>query len=375
LKTTENSLRGARHRRCRAAVGAFLATALAGCAVGGSSGDAAARPDTRTGVDGGPVALGAVLVQRYSCPTCHTSSNPADGVLSGQTVPQPGTRAYPRNLTPDPATGLGDWTDEQIVRAMREGVSAQGAPLCVMPLFSQLTDTEALAIVAYLRTLAPVVRTIPDSVCSSADAGTDASDVARPDVVATDTGALTDAADAARPDVVTPPPDASGGCAPVLTVNEVQVAGAAGAGDECVEVYNAAGCTASLTGYTLEYASAAGTTVSTRWTGAAGDTIAAHGYFVVAGAPFTGTAQGRFAGPSGILAATGGGIGIYDPGGTRLDGVGYGAGTSNPLVEAMPAMAPPTSQSIARSPDGADSDNNSADYHLLATPTPGAANP
>ena len=65
------------------------------------------------------------------------------------------------NLTPDPETGIGQWTDGEVVRAMREGVSRDGRPLFPLmnyPGYRDLTDDDALAIVAYLRTQKPVRR-------------------------------------------------------------------------------------------------------------------------------------------------------------------------------------------------------------------------
>jgi hypothetical protein len=65
-----------------------------------------------------------------------------------------------RNLTPDKETGLASWTDGEIVRAMREGVSRDGRPLFPMMPYrtfaEALSDEDALDIVAYLRTLKPV---------------------------------------------------------------------------------------------------------------------------------------------------------------------------------------------------------------------------
>ncbi len=66
-----------------------------------------------------------------------------------------------RNITPDPATGLGNWTDGEIIRAFREGIGKDGEPLFpIMPYFilRNISDDDAKAIVAYLRTL-PAVRT------------------------------------------------------------------------------------------------------------------------------------------------------------------------------------------------------------------------
>jgi Cytochrome c len=125
-------------------------------------------------LDGGDlVTVGKRFVDQRGCPMCHQSSSAADGVLSGQTTPRPGTLAYGANLTPDHETGIGDWADIAIVRAMRYGFDDEGEPLCPpMPRCdgtdatqSLLTDLEASAIVAYLRSLPPVSRAIPESRC------------------------------------------------------------------------------------------------------------------------------------------------------------------------------------------------------------------
>src|SRR5262249_28870814 len=69
-------------------------------------------------------------------------------------------RIRPRNITPDKETGLGNWTDGEILRAMREGVSKDGHPLFPqMPYGTYgkyLGDEDALAIIAYLKTLKPI---------------------------------------------------------------------------------------------------------------------------------------------------------------------------------------------------------------------------
>jgi hypothetical protein len=109
-------------------------------------------------------ALGARFAVRRDCPTCHAPS--AAAPLSGQLSPRPGTESYGANLTPDHATGIGDWADLQIVRAMRFGVDEVGDPLCPpMPQFADMTDLEARAIVAYLRALPAVAAEVPPSRC------------------------------------------------------------------------------------------------------------------------------------------------------------------------------------------------------------------
>jgi hypothetical protein len=190
----------------------------------------------------------------------------------------------------------------------------------------------------------------------------------RPDVPMMDSGVV--------PGCSTPyvPGGTALGTCMALRVNELQTAGAAGASDEFVEIYNAGSCTVPLTGWTVRYATATGTTSSVRWTGDGGQ-LAPGGIAVIGGASLPCTnVIATFAGPSGVLAATGGGVGLFDPSGTRVDSVGYGAGSSNPLVEGTAAAAPATSQSIGRGPTGADTNNNATDFVVYPTPTPGLPN-
>jgi hypothetical protein len=63
-----------------------------------------------------------------------------------------------RNITPDRETGIGEWSDGEIIRAVREGVGRDGRGLFpIMPYFiyRDLADADVQAVVAYLRTLPP----------------------------------------------------------------------------------------------------------------------------------------------------------------------------------------------------------------------------
>jgi len=71
---------------------------------------------------------------------------------------------FSKNLTPDLETGLGNWTDEEIKTAFQTGVSKDGLhlfPLMPFHYLNSMADSDASAIVAYLRTLAPVVNQVP----------------------------------------------------------------------------------------------------------------------------------------------------------------------------------------------------------------------
>ena len=131
--------------------------------------------------DAARVARGRYLVEITGCAACHT-----DGALVGEpnaarqlagshlgvayTDPfrdsYPGV-AYPPNLTPDPKTGLGNWTDAQIAAAIRKGNSS-GVPghLVVMswPLYQHMTDEDVDAIVAYLRSIPAIEHAVPKRV-------------------------------------------------------------------------------------------------------------------------------------------------------------------------------------------------------------------
>ena len=70
-----------------------------------------------------------------------------------------------RNITPDPESGVGDWTDGEIIRAVREGVDHRGLGLFpIMPYFiyRSISDHDAEAIVAYMRRLEPIKAQRPD---------------------------------------------------------------------------------------------------------------------------------------------------------------------------------------------------------------------
>jgi hypothetical protein len=94
---------------------------------------------------------------------CMTRETMAAGVNAGQET-FPGKLCI-RNITPDIETGLGAWTDGEIIRAVREGVDHQGAGLFpIMPYFiyRNVADDDVEAVVAYLRSMEPVVSVRPE---------------------------------------------------------------------------------------------------------------------------------------------------------------------------------------------------------------------
>lgn len=117
------------------------------------------------------IARGKYLVTLGGCSDCHTPGTflghpDMTKYLGGSDVgfAIPGLGVFPgRNLTPDKATGLGNWTTDQIVKAFTTGVRPDGRTLApVMPYaaLSKLTHADALAIAAYLKSLKPVTNAV-----------------------------------------------------------------------------------------------------------------------------------------------------------------------------------------------------------------------
>ena len=118
------------------------------------------------------VKRGLYLVDIAGCNDCHTPgsflgkrdvSRRLGGSDVGFSLPGMGVFVGP-NLTPDKETGLGSWTNEQIVTAIRTGKRPDGRMLApIMPYndFANLTKEDALAIVAYLKSLPPISNKVP----------------------------------------------------------------------------------------------------------------------------------------------------------------------------------------------------------------------
>jgi mono/diheme cytochrome c family protein len=117
----------------------------------------AAAPDTEA------VARGQYIVRDVAvCGHCHAADpkKDPDGPLSGGMEFRNWRLGIARasNLTPD-ATGLGSWSDAEIVRALRNGVSRDGrliAPVMPYEWFHEMSDRDAAAVARYLRSLEPV---------------------------------------------------------------------------------------------------------------------------------------------------------------------------------------------------------------------------
>ena len=149
-----------------------------------------------------PVELGAYLVKTSGCHDCHTPFTlgpngpepdmtraltghpealkmpPAPALPVGPwiaTVSATNTAwagpwgvSFTANLTPDKETGLGDWTEEQFIAAIRTG-KHQGKGRQILPpmpyaVYANLVDEELKALWAYLQSLAPVKNRVPQPI-------------------------------------------------------------------------------------------------------------------------------------------------------------------------------------------------------------------
>ena len=100
---------------------------------------------------------------------CHTE---AKGVHNAGARPFriPLGTVYSTNLTSDNETGLGSWTDQQIIDAIIKGLRKDGSrqlPLMPYTLYSGMAQEDLKALVAYLRTLKPVKKVTPELTTST----------------------------------------------------------------------------------------------------------------------------------------------------------------------------------------------------------------
>jgi mono/diheme cytochrome c family protein len=118
----------------------------------------------------GTLERGEYLSRMFLCRDCHSPRDSTGAYAQGHLfegggyqvrLPDGHVLSAP-NLTPDRETGLGAWSDAEIVRAIRTGVERSGRPLNpVMPYavaFHTMTNQDAIDLVRFLRSLRPVTR-------------------------------------------------------------------------------------------------------------------------------------------------------------------------------------------------------------------------
>jgi mono/diheme cytochrome c family protein len=119
-----------------------------------------------------PLERGKYLEEAVvACGNCHTPKGPpalvAGKLLAGGfVIAEAMFTARVPNITPDKETGIGNWTDRQIIDGIRHGVRPDGSvigPPMPIELYARMADEDARAIVAYLRQVKPVQNRVAKS--------------------------------------------------------------------------------------------------------------------------------------------------------------------------------------------------------------------
>ena len=134
------------------------------------------RPLTSRKFEVTPARLerGKYLANGIGCLYCHSPhdwSKPDDPILPGMTgagqelpyTDEPG-KVFAPNLTSDKETGTGNWSDDMLARAIREGIGYDGRALFgIMPFshYRNMPDEDLASLIVYLRTLLPVKNALP----------------------------------------------------------------------------------------------------------------------------------------------------------------------------------------------------------------------
>jgi mono/diheme cytochrome c family protein len=109
------------------------------------------------------IAGGQILAGAGFCVVCHTKPG-GEPFAGGYGLETPFGTIYSTNITPDPATGIGGWSEAAFARAMHEGVARDGSHLFpVFPYdhFTKLSDDDVKALYAYFITRSPVSASTP----------------------------------------------------------------------------------------------------------------------------------------------------------------------------------------------------------------------
>lgn len=126
-----------------------------------------ASPHAETLLERGQYLMNGIV----ACGNCHTPQGP-NGPVPGQELAggsvfdEPVFKAYAPNITPDEETGIGSWSDDEILHSIREGKRPDGSiigPPMPIGLYRGLSDRDGRSIVAYLRSIPAVRNEVPKS--------------------------------------------------------------------------------------------------------------------------------------------------------------------------------------------------------------------
>jgi mono/diheme cytochrome c family protein len=121
----------------------------------------------------GSIERGKYLMESVvACGNCHFARGPQGqplfekGLSGGMVFDEAPFRAVAPNITPDPETGIGKWTDAQLAKAIREGVRPDktviGPPMPI-EFYRHMSDADVASIIAYLRAQPPVRNAVEKS--------------------------------------------------------------------------------------------------------------------------------------------------------------------------------------------------------------------
>ncbi len=140
------------------AIAAVIAAAAAAFAVVWRPAIGAIEPPAPKSFEPGLVKRGRELAAIGNCNDCHTVRG-GTAYAGGLPVPTPFGTIYSSNITPDPETGIGRWSEAAFQRAMRSGVDRDGNhlyPTFPYDHFTNVTDDDDRALYAFLMTRPPV---------------------------------------------------------------------------------------------------------------------------------------------------------------------------------------------------------------------------
>jgi len=153
------------YRRVNTATRVVRLTAIAALLIAGGTMPSSAETSLQRGT--------YLMKSIVACGNCHTPKGPKgeipDMELAGfpNLEVTPAFTAHAPNITQDEETGIGRWSDAQIIASIREGRCPDGSiigPPMPIGLYRGLSDRDVKAIVAYLRTVKPVRKRVPKSV-------------------------------------------------------------------------------------------------------------------------------------------------------------------------------------------------------------------
>jgi mono/diheme cytochrome c family protein len=125
----------------------------------------ASSATAETAVERGNYLVNTVL----TCGNCHTPKGPKGDIMEkafsgGLSWDEPPFKVTAPNITPDKATGIGNWSDADIKKLLRTGVRPDGVHIAmVMPtgFYHIMTERDLDSVVAYLHTLKPISNKVP----------------------------------------------------------------------------------------------------------------------------------------------------------------------------------------------------------------------